>query len=140
MEQVGLVKKVIGEKVEVEVKRVSGWGGGCKGCSGSCDTPNHRVILSNDINAKEGDLVGIEGEVKNILKYTMVVYMIPFSMLIIGILLGMKVLKSLKISSYEPLSFFIGLIFMGMGYFIVRIVDKNIGEKQKDIIRITKII
>lgn len=140
MEQIGVVKKVIGKSVEVEVKRISGCGGGCKSCGGSCDTPNHRVILSNDINAKEGDFVEIRGEVKNILKYTMIVYMIPFSMLIIGILFGMKVLKSNQISNYEPLSFLIGLIFMAVGYFLVRIVDKNMGEKQKNIIRITKII
>lgn len=140
MEQVGFIRKELNGKVEVEVRRVSGCGENCKGCSGTCDTPNHVVILPNNIDAKVGDFVEIIGETKNILKYTMVVYMIPFTMLIIGILTGMKILKNLEIYSYEPLSFLIGLAFMGIGYFIVKIIDKKIGKREEDIIRMTRII
>ncbi len=140
MEQVGFVRKVLDGNVEVEVRRVSGWGGGCKSCGGSCDTPNHVVILPNNLDAKVGDFVEIKGETKKILKYTMVVYMIPITMLILGILVGMNILKNLEISNYEPLSFFIGLVFMVLGYFIVKLVDKKIGKKDESIIRMTRII
>lgn len=140
MDQVGFVRKVTGDKVEVEVRRVSGWGGGCKSCGSSCDTPRHVVILPNNLEAKVGDFVEIKGEAKNILKYMMVVYMIPFVMLIMGILVGMKSLKNLEISSYEPLSFLIGLVFMAFGYFIVKIIDKKIGKTDEIIIRMTRII
>lgn len=139
MEKIGLVRKISNGKAEVEVKRMSGCGENCKGCSGSCDTPHHVVILQNNIEAKVGDLVEIKGETKNILKYTMILYMIPFSMLILGILIGMNVLKGLSISNYEPLSFLIGLAFMALGYFIVRIIDKGIGKKE-EIIKMTRII
>jgi len=140
MEQVGFVRKISNGKAEVEVRRVSGWGGGCKSCGGSCDTPNHVVILPNHINAKVGDLVEIRGETKNILKYTMIVYMIPFAMLILGILIGMNTLKLREINNYEPLSFFIGLIFMAFGYFIVKVIDKRIEKKDDNTITMTKII
>ncbi len=139
MEQVGFVRKVIKNKVEVEVRRISGCGGGCKTCSG-CDTPSHRVIIPNTLNAKVGDLVEIKGETRNILKYALIVYMIPFSMLIIGILLSMNILKNQAISNYEPLSFLIGLIFMAIGYFIVKIIDKRIEKRDENIIRMTKIL
>ena len=108
-----------------------------KTCSG-CDTPSHIVIIPNTLNAKVGDLVELKGETKNILKYTMVVYMIPFGLLIFGILMGMTLLKSRGIDYYEPLSFLIGLVFMAFGYLIVKIVDKKIAEKEDDIVKMTK--
>lgn len=131
MEQVGFVKEVSNGKAQVEVRRISGCGGGCKSCSG-CDTPNHVVTLTNSIDAKEGDLVEIRGEYKNILKYTMIVYMIPFSTLLIGIIGGMKVLQSYEVANYEPLSFLIGLICLGLGYLIVKIFDKKIENSEDE--------
>lgn len=140
MEQVGFVRKIFDDKAEVEVRRISGCGENCKGCGGGCDVPKHVVVLPNNINAKVGDQVEIIGETKNLLKYTMIVYMIPFAMLLIGILLGIKILKNLQISNYEPLSFLIGLAFLALGYFIVKIIDKNIGKKEDNTITMTRII
>jgi sigma-E factor negative regulatory protein RseC len=139
MEQVGFVKNISNGKAEVEVKRISGCGGGCKSCGG-CDTPSHTVFIKNNINAEVGDTVEIKGETKNILKYTLIVYMIPFAMLIIGITLGMKVLKSLEVSNQELLSFLIGLVFLALGYFIVKIFDKKIEKEDDSTITMTRII
>ena len=140
MEQVGFVKNVVDGKAEVEVRRISSCGGGCKSCSG-CDTPIHIVTLSNDINAKVGDLVEIRGIAKDILKYTMIVYMIPFSMLLIGIIGGMKILQNYGVANYEPLSFLIGIIFLALGYFIVKIFDNKIENKEDGTVMVmTKIV
>ncbi|WP_353097031.1 SoxR reducing system RseC family protein [Tissierella praeacuta] len=140
MEQVGFVRKISGDNVEVEVRRISACGDNCKSCGGSCHAPNHIVVLPNIINAEVGDLVELKGETKNILKYTMIVYMVPFTMLIIGILIGMKVLKNLNISNYESLGFLVGLIFMAIGYFIVKSIDKKIGRREENIIKMIRII
>lgn len=129
MEQVGFVKNISDGRAEVEVRRISSCGGGCKSCGSSCDTPNHVVTLNNDIDAKVGDFVEIRGVAKDILKYTMIVYMIPFSMLLIGIIGGMKVLQNYGVANYEPLSFLIGLVFLALGYFIVKIFDNKIENK-----------
>lgn len=139
MEQVGFVKSVKKNKAEVEVKRISGCGGGCKSCSG-CDTPSHIVIIPNTLNAKVGDFVELKGETKNILKYTMIVYMIPFSLLISGILLAMSILKNKGINNYEPLSFLIGLLFMALGYLLVKFIDRKIEKKEDNTITMTKIL
>lgn len=139
MEQVGFVKNISNGKAEVEVKRISGCGGGCKSCGG-CDTPSHTVFIKNNINAEVGDTVEIKGETKNILKYTLIVYMIPFAMLIIGITLGMKVLKSLEVSNQELLSFLIGLVFLALGYFIVKFFDKKIEKEDDSTITMTRVI
>jgi len=139
MEQIGLVKTVSDGRAEVEIKRISGCGGGCKTCSG-CDTPTHTLVLKNNLDAKSGDFVLIQGESKKLLKYTMIVYMVPFAMLVIGIFLGVKVLKDLGISNYEPLSLLVGIVFLALGYFIVRIYDNSIGSKDDNTITMTKII
>lgn len=139
MEQVGFVKNISNGRAEVEVKRISGCGGGCKSCGG-CDTPSHMIVLKNNINAEVGDLVEIRGETKNILKYTLIVYMIPFAMLIIGIVSGMRVLGIFEVSNQEPLSFLIGLVFLTLGYLIVKMFDKKIGKSDDDTIVMTRII
>lgn len=140
MEQVGFVKNVADGNAEVEVRRISSCGGGCKSCSG-CDTPTHTVTLSNEINAQVGDTVEIRGVAKDILKYTMIVYMIPFVMLLIGIIGGMKVLQNYGVANYEPLSFLVGVVFLALGYFIVKLFDNRIEHKDDEIIIVmTKII
>lgn len=139
MEQVGFVKNISNGRAEVEVKRISGCGGGCKSCGG-CDTPSHMIVLKNNINAEVGDLVEIRGETKNILKYTLIVYMIPFAMLIIGIASSMRVLGTFEVSNQEPLSFLIGLVFLALGYLIVKMFDKKIGKSDDDTIVMTRII
>ncbi len=141
MDQIGFVKNIYDNKAEVEVRRISACGGGCKSCAGSCDSPSHSVILLNGIGAKEGDLVEINAVAKDILKYTMIVYMIPFSMLIIGIIGGMKILKNYGVINYEPLSFLIGVIFLALGYLMVKIIDKKIEKKEDESIMVmTRII
>lgn len=85
-------------------------------------------------------MVEIKGSTKDILKYMMIIYMIPFIMMLIGIFSGIKVFKEQGMSSYEILSFLVGLVFLGIGYFIVKIIDKKFGSKENKIIVMTKIL
>lgn len=140
MEQIGFVRKVTNNNIEVEVRRISGCGENCKGCGSSCNVPNHVVILPNTVGAKEGDLIEIKGETKNLLKYTMIVYMIPFAMLLIGIITSMNILKNMDIANYEPLSFLFGLISLGIGYLFVKLIDRSIGKRENDTIKIVRIL
>jgi len=78
MEQIGFVRNIIDGKLELEIKRVSGCGENCKGCGSSCDIPAHIITLPNKLNASIGDFVEIKGESKKLLKYAMIVYMVPF--------------------------------------------------------------
>lgn len=140
MEQIGFVRKVTDNKIEVEVKRVAGCGDNCKSCGSSCDSPNHVIVLQNSIGAQVGDLIELKGETGNVLKYAMIVYMIPFAMLLLGIIGGIKVLQSYEVANYEPLSFLIGIIFLAIGYIFVRLIDRRIGKKDDNIIKIVRII
>lgn len=126
MEQVGFVTKIDGNMAEVEVKRMSACGHNCENCSGSCNAPGVKVHMPNTLNAKEGDYVEIKTKTKSVLKYTILIYMIPFVMLILGIVLGMYVFKSIGIKSYENFSFLLGLIFLTIAYIILKRIDKKV--------------
>lgn len=126
MEQVGLVTKIDGNMAEVEVKRMSACGHSCENCSGSCNVPGVKVHLPNTLNAKEGDYVEIKVKTKSVLKYTILIYMIPFVMLILGIFLGMYIFQSIGIKSYENFSFLLGLVFLTIAYIILKKIDKKV--------------
>lgn len=130
MEQVGHVLKIKGDIAEVEVKRITACGHSCDNCSGTCSTPGIVVPIQNILNAKEGDYVEITTETKNLMKYTLITYMMPFAMLLSGIFISMHIFKSLNISNYEGYSFLVGLIFLGISCLILRKVDKNVAKNQ----------
>ncbi len=139
MEQIGFVKKTLGDKVEIEVSRISGCGGGCKTCSG-CDTPGHSLIIKNNLNVKVGDIVKVKGEVKNIMKYTFIVYFIPLSMLLLGVFSGIKMFSGSNSINPEVAGFILGLIFMGLGYLLVKLIDSKIGKKDETAISIIEVL
>lgn len=139
MEQLGFVRKVNHDQAEVEVRRISGCGGECSSCGG-CDAPKVVVYLKNNIGAKEGDLVEIKAIPKRILKYTLIAYMIPFAMLVIGILGGINYFQSIGVENYEIYGFFVGIAFLGISYIIVKIIDKYIAKKDEVAMEMTRIL
>ena len=53
----------------------------------------------------------------------------------------MKILQYYGVSNYEPLSFLIGIIFLALGYLIVKIFDNKIENKEdENIMVMTRII
>ena len=139
MEQIGIVKRVIADKAELEVRRASGCGN-CKGCAGSCEVKAHMVTIKNTIDAKVGDAVELRGESKSILKYMFIIYMIPFAFLVGGIVIGNDYFKAKGYASYELLSFASGLVFLFVSFFIVRFIDKKVAKSDKSTIVMTKIL
>lgn len=140
MEQVGYVRKIIDDEAEVEVRRISSCGGGCSSCGGSCNVPSIVVSMKNPINAKVGDYVEIKAKSKNIIKYALIVYMIPFVMLILGIILSMNLFRLMNIVNYETYGFMVGLIFLGISFLIVRKIDKSIEKKNENTMEMARIL
>ena len=139
MEQVGFVRKVVKDRAELEVRRASGCGS-CKGCSAGCETKTHVITLKNDLNVKVGDLVELEGEPKSILKYTFIVYMIPFIFLMVGIFASSGYFKAHGNPNYEILSFLVGIVALFISFFVVKSLDKKIAENDEGAIKMTRIL
>lgn len=140
MEQIGFVRKVEKDNMELEVRRVSGCGNKCQECSSGCEVVPHIIVIPNNLNAKVGDFVEIHAEVSSLLKYTFIIYMVPFIFLIMGIVIGNLLFKSIDIDRREMFSLLSGLIFMIISYFILRIIDKKIGRKDNTTIKAIKIL
>lgn len=69
------------------------------------------------------------------------IYGIPFATLLIGTIGGMGVLKGLNVKNYELMGMLIGLVFLAIGYGLVRILDNKFKDKGEDqIMSITRII
>ncbi|NLJ98764.1 MAG: SoxR reducing system RseC family protein [Tissierellia bacterium] len=140
MEQIGYVRKTIDNTAEVEVRRIAGCGGGCSSCGGGCNAPSIIVSMENLINAKEGDFVEIKAKPRNIIKYALIVYMIPFIMLILGITLGVRLFQSLNISNFETYGFIVGLLFLAVSLGIVKIIDRRIKNKNENAMEMVRIL
>ncbi len=139
MEKVGFVRRVIDDKVELEFTRASGCGN-CKGCAGGCETKSHIVTIENSLDAKVGDFVELRGESKSIMKYMFVIYMIPFTFFIAGILIGNSYFKGTGSENYELLSFGSGILALFMSFVVVRLIDRRVARSGKATMVMTRIL
>lgn len=139
MDKVGYVRSITNDTAELEVRRSSGCGN-CNGCGGGCEVKYQMVKVKNSIDAKVGDLVELRGESKSILKYMFIIYMIPFTFLVVGIVLGNNYFKAAGNPNFELLSFATGIVALFISFFIVRIIDRNISKSEKATIVMTKIM
>ena len=140
MEQVGLVRRLDGNKMELEVRRISGCGGGCSSCGGGCDSEGHSVIVSNRVNAKVGDVVEIKGDSNKILKLTALVYIIPLVFLVMGIGISSSILKSQGNEAYEILSLGIGIVALAVSFLVLKAIDKKVTASGEEALTVTRIL
>lgn len=140
MNQIGLVLKTDGNNAEVEVKRSTACGHSCESCSAMCKAPSIIVNVPNSLGSKVRDYVEIDMKENKILKYAFIMYVIPFSIFLSGIFLGIKVFKKTGLANYEIYSFAIGLIFLAAAFFIVKIIDKRISNKKESQFEMKRII
>ena len=140
MARIGFVRKIEEGKMELEVRRASGWGSKCKECSSSCEVVPHIVVISNDLDAKVGDFVEVRAEVSNLLKYTFILYMIPFIFLIGGIFIGNFIFRNIDIDNREILIFLSGLVAVAISLLILKSMDKKAANKDDGTIRATRIL
>ncbi len=140
MDQIGYIRNVSNGMAEVEVRRISSCGGSCSSCGGSCNVPSIIIQMDNLIGAKPGDYVELKGKANKIIKYALILYMIPFFMLILGIIMGISLFKSFDVNNFETYSLLIGILFLVISFFIVRRIDKFIKNKNDKAIEMVRIL
>lgn len=140
MNQIGYVSNVDNGIAHLEVRRASACGDKCGSCGGGCSVPITKVKVKNTLRAEKGDLVEVKVQTRFILKSAFLVYIMPLIMMIAGIALGISVFQSIGIENYESLGFVVGLILLGVSFFILRVLDKKIKENNKIEFEMVKII
>lgn len=139
MEQIGIVRRISENNAEVEVRRISGCGGSCGSCGG-CEVKSVTVLLKNNIGAREGDVVEIKAAPKKLLKYTLIAYIVPLMMLILGIALGVNYFRSRGLHNYEMYGLGVGMVFLAVSYLIIKAFDKSIGKKDEVAMEMIKVL
>lgn len=140
MEQVGFVVTTSKDMAKVIVGRASACGENCASCGSSCKTPGISLDVKNTLGAKPGDYVELKAQTNQILKSAAIVYLFPLLVMIIGIIGGIYIFRSAGYANYETYGFIIGLLFLGLSYAILRLIDNRIKKKDKAIIEMTRIL
>lgn len=140
MEQVGFVVTTSKDMAKVIVGRASACGKNCASCGSSCKTPGISLDVKNTLGAKPGDYVELKAQTNQILKSAAIVYLFPLLVMIIGIIGGIYIFRSAGYANYETYGFIIGLLFLGLSYAILRLIDNRIKKKDKAIIEMTRIL
>jgi sigma-E factor negative regulatory protein RseC len=135
MIEVGTIKEIYGNKAKVQIKKHSA----CKKC-GVCkyDVDEKLVIAEaeNAAGAKIGDEVEVQMDFDVLLSASLIAYIIPITVFIIGCVIGFYL-----ISDNNPIvSFAAGLVFIAGAYVVIKFFDRKGKFKKKYSMKITKII
>lgn len=126
MQQRGFVSTIKGNLARVIIQRESACGHSCSSCGGGCNDSNSIILeLENTLDARVGDYVIVESKSSTILKSAFIAYIMPLTLMIVGVLIGMKVFESLSYQNYEALGFVVGLVFLGISYFLLKQIDEK---------------
>lgn len=126
MQQRGYVSRADDKEARVIIRRESACGDNCGSCGGGCDDSKSITLdIENTLSAKVGDYVIIESKSSTILKSAFIAYIMPLIFMIIGVLVGMTVFESLGYANYETIGFIIGLLFLGISYFVLKHIDNK---------------
>ncbi len=99
------------------------------------------VEVDNSIGAKKGDHVEVSMESVNVLKATMLAYLVPLMFLLVGTILTYYILNLIEFSGpIEPISGIVGLICTCISYLLLRKNDNKFKESRQYIPKITRII
>jgi len=133
VEEIGVVKEIIGSKAMVVVQRQDG----CKSCPGGSVCKNiggeeSLVEAVNEVNALPGDTVRIVFKQFSYVKGAVLVYGIPALMLIIGAIIGKEYIsKMLPGTEPELVSVVSGFGFFVFSFIRIRFILKRYEGKKE---------
>ena len=140
MREHGVITKVISAKlVEVAFQRSAA----CAKCKLCHDVGEGMVAIeaNNGIGAKRDDIVEIEIPSEEVVKGSMVVFLMPILFLIAGYLIGAALVRALGLPGWqEAMGIIFALIAAAASYFVVSWYDKNIQQKEALRATIIKVI
>lgn len=133
MEEIGIVKEIIGTKAMVIVERQ----GGCESCPGGSVCKNmgggeSAIEAVNQANARLGDTVRIVFKPYTYIKGAVFVYGIPALMLIIGAVIGKEYISKI-FPGMEPdlLSAVSGFVLFIFSFLVMKFISKRYEGKKE---------
>ena len=140
MKEQGVITRRISERLaEVALKKSEA----CAKCGGCRDIGEGMAAIEavNEIGAKRNDEVEIEISSAEIVKGSVIVFLIPVFFLIAGYLIGAAFMRSIGLQEFEEaFGVVCSLAFLFFSYFAIKFYDANIQQKEALRPRITKVI
>ena len=127
---IGIVTAINGGDAQIRFLR----GSACAHC-GACLTVGEsemEIALPNTLGAKVGDRVSVDLSPKRVVQASLLAYAVPLVLLIGGVLLGSR------IADWVGLLF--GVAACGIGYLILRIIEKQSKNKTRFQPRMTRVL
>lgn len=127
---IGLVTAVKDGTAQIHFLR----GSACAHC-GACLTVGEsemEVTLPNTLGAKQGDRVVVDLSPKRVMQASLLAYAVPLLLLIAGVLIGSRY------ADWAGLA--LGIAACGIGYLILRIVEKKSAKKRSFQPRMTRVL
>ena len=142
MNQDGYIVEIIDEDTPMmRMMRMSACAKCGKGMSASSVSEEFLVEVDNTIGAKVGDHVVVSMEHINVMKATILVYVIPMVLLIVGIVRSYYALNAIGFNgATEVVAAVIGIALMGLSYIYLKINDKKFKESREYVPVVTKIL
>lgn len=141
MDKVGVIKSIDGDAAIIEITRSGACGSACSTCKLNCETMKMDIRAINNINASAGQLVRLHSEYKMVMKATLIVYIMPLILMIVGIGLGMMGAEYLGYNDIkEPIAVGIGVVCLFLAYLFLSLIDKKIKKDKKMEIIVSEII
>ena len=129
-DHIGTVTSVANGTVQIHFLR----GSACAHC-GACLTVGEsemEISLPNTLGAKEGDRVAVDLSPKRVVQASLLAYAVPLLLLIAGVLVGSRIA--------DWVGLVLGVVACGIGYLILRIVEKTSAKKKSFQPRMTRIL
>ncbi len=126
MSEKGQVMKVKADYVVVKMARTEACGS-CKACTKGTSAEEMFIEARNLCNAKLYDWVDVEVQDGNFIKAVLIAYGIPLICFFLGAGIGITIAPLVGLSNMrELMSFFIGLLFVGIAYWFIKKKDAQL--------------
>jgi len=115
--------------------------GHCGACQLGDDQKDVMLMAKNEVNAQVGDMVEVSMGTRGVLSAAFIMYMIPLISLFLGLVVGLLGLQLIAYQgNIEVTASLIGLVLMGVTFFIIKMNDKNFLKSDKYIAHIEHVI
>lgn len=94
----------------------------------------------DNLGVQSGDMVEIKIKSKSFFTATFWIYVFPLIMLVFGLVGSLFIFKNLGIKHFETYSIIVGLVFLGISYYILGHIDKKLNKNQNYNVEMVRIV
>lgn len=139
--QVGIVRKVTGDIVEVEIARATSCGEKCASCKAGCSGTGITVQLENRVNARLGDVVRIQAKGGSIVKTAAFTYLLPLVLMVASMVYGGGFMQRMYPGlDADTAGLLLGIAALIIFYFLLKAAGGRLGLTGRNKPRIVEVI